>query len=83
MDPTKETVLDQTSKLGKHLWIVKPGENTNRGCGIQVSRELDHIKSLVSNTNVNGNPINLDNVPGVKIVSYSAYTTSEVNHVSK
>ena len=55
MDPTKETVLDQTSKLGKHLWIVKPGENTNRGCGIQVSRELDHIKSLVSNTNVNGN----------------------------
>jgi hypothetical protein len=34
MDPSKETVLDQTPKLGKHLWIVKPGENTNRGCGI-------------------------------------------------
>ena len=21
-------------KLGKNIWIVKPGENTNRGCGI-------------------------------------------------
>jgi len=21
-------------KLGKQIWIVKPGENTNRGCGI-------------------------------------------------
>jgi hypothetical protein len=21
-------------KLGKTIWIVKPGENTNRGCGI-------------------------------------------------
>ena len=42
-------------KFGKHLWIVKPGENTNRGCGIQVSKDIDHIKGLVQNTNVNGN----------------------------
>jgi hypothetical protein len=27
-------------KLGKTIWIVKPGENTNRGSGIQVCREL-------------------------------------------
>ena len=27
-------------KLGKSVWIVKPGENTNRGCGINVCREL-------------------------------------------
>jgi hypothetical protein len=33
-DPTKETVLDQLPKFGKQLWIIKPGENTNRGCGI-------------------------------------------------
>lgn len=26
--------------MGKELWIVKPGENTNRGCGITVCREL-------------------------------------------
>ena len=27
-------------KYGKSVWIVKPGENTNRGCGIQVAKEL-------------------------------------------
>lgn len=55
LDPNKPTILDQSPKFGKTLWIVKPGENTNRGCGIQVSRDIDHIKSLVQNTNVNGN----------------------------
>lgn len=54
-DPTKKTILDEIPKFGKNLWIVKPGENTNRGCGIQVSKDLEHIKSLVQNTNVNGN----------------------------
>lgn len=54
-DPAKETILDGMPKLGKNLWIVKPGENTNRGCGIQVSKDLDHIKGLIQNTNVNGN----------------------------
>lgn len=54
-DSNKDTVLDNLPKFGKTLWIVKPGENTNRGCGIQVSKDLDHIKSLIQNTNVNGN----------------------------
>ena len=54
-EANKPTILDQFPKFGKTLWIVKPGENTNRGCGIQVSRDIDHIKSLVQNTNVNGN----------------------------
>lgn len=54
-DPSKETILDGLPKFGKNLWIIKPGENTNRGCGIQVSRELDHIKGLIQNVNVNGN----------------------------
>ena len=53
-DNSKKTILDDLPKFGKNLWIVKPGENTNRGCGIQVSKDLDHIKSLVQNTNVNG-----------------------------
>jgi hypothetical protein len=30
------------------VWIVKPGENTNRGNGINVSSSLPEIKSLVS-----------------------------------
>ena len=54
-DPAKVTILDNMPKFGKNLWIIKPGENTNRGCGIQVSRELDHIKGLIQNVNVNGN----------------------------
>ncbi len=28
-------------KLTNPLWIIKPGENTNRGCGIQVSDSLE------------------------------------------
>lgn len=51
----KGTVLDQHPKLGKALWIVKPGENTNRGSGITVCKDLDQIKSLVQNTNMTGN----------------------------
>lgn len=50
----KETVLDRHPKLGKHLWIVKPGENTNRGCGITVCKELAQIRGLVQNTMVGG-----------------------------
>jgi hypothetical protein len=46
--------LDSIPKFGKNLWIIKPGENTNRGCGIQVSKDLETIKNLVKNTNVNG-----------------------------
>lgn len=33
----------------RNIWIVKPGENTNRGNGIEVCSELSHIKRLVSN----------------------------------
>ena len=46
--------MSNLPKFGRNLWIVKPGENTNRGFGIQVSRDLEHIKSLVANTNING-----------------------------
>lgn len=41
-------------KMGKSIWIVKPGENTNRGAGINVCKDLQQIKDIVNNTNVNG-----------------------------
>jgi hypothetical protein len=44
---------------------------------------LDKPNKLYLYTNVNGNPINLDSVPGVIIGNYSAYTPSQVKHVSK
>ncbi len=31
-----------------NVWIVKPGENTNRGTGIMVSQDLREIESLVA-----------------------------------
>ena len=35
-------------KVPKNAWIVKPGENTNRGNGINVSSCINEIKQLVS-----------------------------------
>lgn len=32
---------------GQRLWIVKPGENTNRGSGITIHTSYDRIKELV------------------------------------
>ena len=34
-------------KMDKNVWIVKPGENTNRGNGIDVSSNLNEIKQLI------------------------------------
>lgn len=34
-------------KIPKNTWIIKPGENTNRGYGIDVSKSLQEIKSIV------------------------------------
>lgn len=48
------TILDSYTKFGKSHWIIKPGENTNQGSGIQVSKDLNHIKDIVKNTNING-----------------------------
>ena len=31
----------------RNIWIVKPGENTNRGTGINVCSDLSEIRSLV------------------------------------
>jgi hypothetical protein len=38
----------KTAKKSKNaLWIVKPGENSNRGNGIFVEKDLDKIKSHI------------------------------------
>ncbi len=36
-----------TASLRRNIWIVKPGENTNRGQGITVLKDLDEIKTLI------------------------------------
>lgn len=42
-NPGEHAHLTKYPAMGKDLWIVKPGENTNRGCGITVCRELSQI----------------------------------------
>ncbi|MFM7858848.1 MAG: hypothetical protein ACKO96_44715, partial [Flammeovirgaceae bacterium] len=34
--------------------IIKPGENTNRGHGIQVAKEFDEIKSIIQESTTQG-----------------------------
>lgn len=31
----------------RNIWIIKPGENTNRGQGITVMKEFEEIKAIV------------------------------------
>lgn len=35
--------------MHRNIWIVKPGENTNRGQGIEVCSDLNEIRSIVMN----------------------------------
>jgi len=45
----------KTVKKLRNLWIVKPGENTNRGIGIHVCNELSQINEIIATTEGNSN----------------------------
>ena len=36
--------------IPRNTWIVKPGENSNRGIGISVASEYSEIKNLVNSS---------------------------------
>lgn len=38
---------DEATDPKANIWIIKPGENTNRGNGISVSKDLQEIVSLI------------------------------------
>jgi tubulin---tyrosine ligase len=42
---------NQSSRKNQNVWIIKPGENTNRGQGIQVASSLNEIKSIIRSFN--------------------------------
>jgi hypothetical protein len=35
---------EMKESIKKNIWIIKPGENTNRGNGIMVSKDYEEIK---------------------------------------
>lgn len=39
--------IKRNFRVPRNVWIIKPGENTNRGNGINVSSDIAEIKSLV------------------------------------
>jgi hypothetical protein len=45
----------QDGNIAHNAWIIKPGENTNCGHGIQVSKEYYEIKSLITDATQGGN----------------------------
>jgi hypothetical protein len=42
--------LEKVKKMKelKNIWIIKPGENTNRGVGISVQTKLEEIASIIN-----------------------------------
>lgn len=42
-------IFDENNENNKNIWIVKPGENSNRGIGILVSQDLKAIDKFISN----------------------------------
>jgi tubulin--tyrosine ligase len=39
--------FNNQAEQDKNIWIIKPGENTNRGHGIEVRKELHEIEQLI------------------------------------
>jgi len=57
-DPQYEKFMDAFHKMKneqnpENVWIVKPGENTNRGQGITVCKTIDEIKEIIINADDN------------------------------
>lgn len=44
------TELEKKKNKSQNLWIIKPGENSNRGQGIKVSGSFDQIKAMINET---------------------------------
>jgi len=50
---TAEEKGKNNNKKARNLWIVKPGENTNKGKGISLMNDLEEIKEFISSGKAN------------------------------
>ena len=46
-DSDSDIGVDYEFKIPTNTWIIKPGENTNRGNGIIVCKTLNQVKKIV------------------------------------
>ena len=46
----KEYYMQRMQKMSyrHNVWVAKPGENSNRGCGIKVVQEFNEICALIN-----------------------------------
>ena len=49
--PREATEFYQSSAVQKNIWILKPGENTNCGNGIQVAKDFNEIVEIITESN--------------------------------
>ena len=43
----KKRKYKDNAEISQNIWIIKPGENTNRGVGISVSSQLKEIRQII------------------------------------
>jgi len=49
--PTDKKEAEKLPPTIKNIWIIKPGENTNCGNGIQVARDWADIVEIITESN--------------------------------
>ena len=52
-DEKEEPLFYQSMAAPKNIWIIKPGENTNQGQGIQVAKDFAQIKDIIIDSTQN------------------------------
>lgn len=55
MEMEGKTIKDEKNAKTKNLWIIKPGELTNRGNGITISEDLSEINHILNSKDVHKN----------------------------
>ena len=53
--------IRRRNPIPRNTWIVKPGENSNRGVGINVAHEMSEIRYLVTSSAGRGGAKQVDN----------------------
>ncbi|CAD8057988.1 unnamed protein product [Paramecium primaurelia] len=53
----RQQMINSEQEKRRNIWIIKPGEITNRGNGIKISEDLNEIQSILNSREVHKNGI--------------------------